>query len=157
MVINNEIRAFSDFLNSCWDIVIPLLLGRPYSSDEGSIGDWLQVNWEILVEKKVLHQDEYLEIYGDGADFYGASSRMTDIEASPTFSIKVVLNNEGIIDLLNNELISNLEFAFDRLVGFKDGFYINAPPFNYVLIQDDSMGIERVLPLRSVKFELKLL
>lgn len=68
MEIDKAIRIFSDFLNSSWEIVTPLLIDRNYTSDESSIGDWLQSNWEILVKKKVLKQNEYLEIYSDGAD-----------------------------------------------------------------------------------------
>ena len=68
MEIDKAIRIFSDFLNSSSEIVTPLLIDRHYTSDESSIGDWLQANWEILVEKKVLKQNEYLEIYSDGAD-----------------------------------------------------------------------------------------
>lgn len=154
MEIDKAIRIFSNFLNSSWGIVTPLLIERSYTSDESSIDDWLQSNWEVLVERKVLALDEYLESYGNGADFYGISCRMTDIEALPKFSVKIILGNENVKDLLNNEILINVEFPFDKLVGFKNGFHTNSPPFNYVLIQDDD-GIERVLQLESVKFELK--
>lgn len=153
MEINQTVRAFASFLNASWDIVIPLLLGREYTSDESSVGDWLQSNWEILVEKKILKQNEYLEIYSDGADYNGASSRMNDIEALPTHTLKIFAN-DGAVDLLSNEIISNnAEFEFDRLVGFQDGFYVNQPPFNYAIITDDS-GMEMVLPLDKISFEL---
>lgn len=154
MEINKEIRAFASFLNTSWDIVVPLLSGREYTSDESSIGGWLQANWEILVEKKILKQNEYLEIYSDGADYNGASSRMNDIEALPTHNLTVFLNDKAV-DILNNEtIISKEELQFDRLVGFQDGFYINQPPFNYVLLIDNS-GIERVLSLDQITFILQ--
>ena len=154
MEIDKAIKIFSDFLNSSWNIVTPLLIDRSYTSDESSSGDWLQTNWEILVEKKVLKQNEYLEIYGDGADYNGASSRISDIEAMPTHTFRVFLDDESI-DILNNEIISNkVEFEFDRLVGFQNGFYVNLPPFNYVLLTDSS-GMERVLSLDKITFELQ--
>lgn len=154
MEINQTIRTFASFLNASWDIVVPLLSGREYTSDESSIGDWLQANWEILVEKKILKQNEYLEIYSDGADYNGASSRMNDIEALPTHNLTVFLNDKAV-DILNNETIfSKEELEFDRLVGFQDGFYINQPPFNYVLLIDNS-GIERVLSLDQINFKLQ--
>jgi hypothetical protein len=154
MEIDKAIRIFSDFLNSSWGIVIPLLFDRSYTSNESSISDWLQTNWEILVERKVLQLNEYLEFYGDGADYYGKSCRMTDIDAIPIFSIKVILDKIEIDDLLNKETLINTNFAFNKLVGFQNGFYINAPPFNYVLVQDEDIGIDRVLPLESIKFAL---
>ena len=154
MEINKEIRAFASFLNTSWDIVVPLLSGREYTSDESSIGGWLQANWEILVEKKILKQNEYLEIYSDGADYNGASSRMNDIEALPTHNLTVFLHDKAV-DILNNEIVINKEeLEFDRLVGFQDGFYTNQPPFNYVLLIDNS-GIERVLSLDKITFKLQ--
>jgi len=154
MEINQAVRIFSSFLNASWDIVMPLLLSREYTSDDSSIGDWLQANWEMLVEKKILKQDEYLEIYSDGADYNGASSRMNDIEALPTHTLTAFPNSKAV-DVLNNEIISSKEaFEFDRLVGFQNGFYINQPPFNYALLNDSS-GVERVLSLDEITFKLQ--
>jgi hypothetical protein len=114
----------------------------------------LQANWEILVEKKILKQNEYLEIYSDGADCNSASSRINDIEALPTHYLSVFLNDKAV-DILNNEtIISKEEHEFDRLVGFQDGFYINQPPFNYALLADSS-GMERVFSLDEITFELQ--
>lgn len=73
MQIDKAIKNFADFLNSSWLIVYPLLVERSYTSNEESINDWLQANWELLVERKVLNINEYLEVYGDGADYHGAS------------------------------------------------------------------------------------
>ncbi|MBS1761159.1 MAG: hypothetical protein JST23_13660 [Bacteroidetes bacterium] len=154
MDISQEIKAFASFLNASWDVVVPLLSGREYTSDESSIGNWLQANWEILVERKVLKLYEYLEIYSDGADYNGASSRMNDIEAMPTHNLNVFSNGKAV-DILNNETISSKEeFEFDRLVGFQNGFYTNHPPFNYALLIDSS-GIERVLSLNEITFKLQ--
>lgn len=154
MDINQAVKVFAAFLNASWDIVTPLLSGREYTSDESSVGDWLQANWEILVEKKVLKQEKYLEIYSDGADYNGASSRMNDIEAIPTHTLKAFPNDKAV-DILNNEVIGGkLELEFDRLVGFQSGFYTNRPPFNYALL-NDSLGMERVLSLDEITFELQ--
>ncbi len=152
MEINQAVRIFASFLNVSWNIVMPLVSGREYTADESSIGDWLQANWEILVERKVLHLNQYLEIYGEGADYNGGSSRMNDIEATPTHTLKLFAIDEAV-DILNNETISSkVRFEFDRLVGFQNGFYLNAPPFNYALVQDDET--ERVFKLENIKFEL---
>jgi hypothetical protein len=153
MDIDKALRIFSTFLNSSWKSVAPLLIERSYTSDESSIGDWLQVNWEILVEKKVLKQNEYLEIYSDGADYYGSSSRMVDIEAKPTHTIKVFSNGEAN-DVLNSEIITNkAEFQFERFVGFENGYYVDQPPFNYALVSENS-GLERVLAIEKIIFLL---
>lgn len=157
MDIDKAIRIFSEFLNSCWKNVLPSLENRTYTTNESSINDWLQANWELLVERKVLPLNEYLEIYGEGADFNGRSSRITDIQSIPQYSIKVISCCSDLVDLLNNTEVGNSELTFEKLVGFENGFYIDNPPFNYVLTQDESSGIERVFSMEKVKFELKSL
>lgn len=155
MKIDKAIRIFSDFLNKSWDTIAPLLSGRAYTSDENAKSDWLQSNWEMLVERKVLQLNEYLEVYGEGADFNGESSRITDIESMPTHSVKVLVGRSK--DILNNLEMEPAEYDFERLVGFKNGFYIDVPPFNFTLVQDNNIGCERVFLLEEVKFELQFI
>src|SRR5690606_2936732 len=107
MDIDKAIRVFSDFLNKSWGVIIPLLSDRSYTTDESSKSDWLQSNWEILVERKVLQLNEYLEVYGEGADFNGVSSRITNIGSFPTHFVKVLVNNDK--DILNNSEIESSE------------------------------------------------
>lgn len=151
MNIDNIIKLFSNFLDASWDSVTPLLLGRTYTSDVDSINDWMQANWELLIERSILPLNEYLEVYGDGADFNGASSRITDINKVATYHFSVFVR-EGI-DLLTNEKVSNSSYSFDKLVGFESGFYTISPPFKYVLVSDYN-NIERVFYIENVRFEL---
>ena len=152
MEINQAIRIFASFLNVSWDIVIPLLSNRAYTTDQSSIGDWLQSNWEMLVERKVLNINEYLEIYSDGADYNRGSSRMNDIESMPTHTLRIFIDDDAI-DILSNEIIRRKsEFVFERLVGFQNGFYVDVAPFNYALALDGET--ERLFKLENVKFEL---
>ncbi len=155
MNLDTAIRVFAKFINDAWFTVMPLVKDRNYTSDESSISDWLQSNWEILVERKILEINQYLEIYGEGADFNGASSRITDIDALPNFSIKVNQSSkEQIFDLLNDEYVSIGNADFVELVSFKDNFYFKEPNFDYVLLGDD-IGMERVVSIDDIKFELE--
>lgn len=159
MQIDKAIKKFADFLNSSWLIVYPLLVERSYTSNEESINDWLQANWELLVERKVLNINEYLEVYGDGADYHGASSRIIDIEALPTFKVTVNLqkNTNIILDILNDEYVAFENATFSKIVGFEKGFYLIEPAFKYVLFTDDVLGIERVVALDDIEFGLERL
>ena len=149
------VRYFAKFLNESWATVIPLLEDRSYTTNESSIADWLQSNWEILVERKVLKLNEYLDVYGEGADFNGASSRITDASALPNYAIKVNSRfGKKIPDLLNDEQVLITDSDFLELVSFKDGFYQKEPQFEFVLLEDD-IGVERVVPIEEVKFELQ--
>lgn len=158
MEIDKAIRTFVDFLNSSWIIVSPLLLNRDYTSNEDSINDWLQANWELLVERKVLKVNEYLEVYGEGADYNGASSRIADPEALPNFKVIVkTKNGNSVLDILNNEQVRFEKSTFDKIVGFKNGFYTLEPEFKYVLITDDNLGLERVVAITDIEFGLERL
>jgi hypothetical protein len=158
MKIDNAIRIFVNFLNSSWATASPLLLNRDYTSDEDSINDWLQANWELLVERKVLKVNEYLEGYGEGADYNGGSSRIADPEALPNFKVIVKLKSSNkIFDILNNEHVILENIVFEKIVGFKNGFYVIEPEFKYVLITDNNLGLERVITLDEVEFELERL
>lgn len=155
MELDTAIRLFVDFLNSSWDIVSQLLSNRYDTSDENSIDDWLQANWELLVERKVLKVNEYLEIYGSGADYNGSSSRIIDPEALANFRVDIkTKKGHETFDLLNNEQVELQNMTFENFVGFKNGFYIQEPPFKYALITDDRLGIERVVAINDLQFEL---
>lgn len=151
MNVNEIIKYFSDFLNVSWNCAIPLLSERAYTSNEDSINDWMQANWELLVERKILPLNEYLEVYGDGADFNGVSSRITDMNRVATYYLSVSIY--AGVDLLTNEKVNNSIFLFEKFVGFKAGFYTVAPPFKYVLVLD-SNDVERVFHIESTIFEL---
>lgn len=152
MEIKEIIKIFSIFLNQSWGVIYPLMKNRTYTTEENSVNDWLQSNWEILVERKILELDEYLEIYGEGADLNGESSRITDIKALPTHKIKIIVKKA--IDVLNNEEIENQEYDFDKLVGFKDSFYCESPPFNFVFVIDDC-DKERVFPIVDIDCKIE--
>jgi hypothetical protein len=155
MAIDKAIKIFAQFLNNSWITASQLLIDRSYTTNEDSINDWLQANWELLVERKVLMINEHLEVYGEGADFNGSSSRITDISALPNFKLKIKSKNgNDVLDVLNNEKVRLNNVTFDKIVGFKNGFYKLVPDFSYVLITDDNLGIERVVALDDIEFEL---
>lgn len=151
--IDIAIRHFAEFMNESWASVMPLLEDRSYTTNESSIADWLQLNWEILVERKVLKLNQYLEVYGEGADFNGASSRITDVSALPNYAVKVRFGKE-VYDFLNDESVFITNSDFIEFVSFKDGFYQREPNFEFVLLEDNS-GLERVVPIEEVKFDLE--
>ena len=152
VTLDSAIKSFAKFLNSSWDIVLPLLLNGSYTLDESSIGDWMQANWELLVERKLLAHNEYIEIYGAGADFNGASSRITDPEALPNFRISINSKNSTVYDYLSKKEITLQNCVFNELVSFKNDFYKTEPNFEYVLL--DEKNIERVLKLSDITFKL---
>ncbi len=154
MNINNVIQVYADFLNKSWNVIQPLLKDRDYTSFEETCNDWLQCCWEMLVERKVLSLNHYLDIYGEGADFYGTSSRITDINEVPTHVVKIKSTNSNeVFDLLNETYIDINNLNFEKLVGFKNGYYSLSTPFDYVLLSD-SQNQQFVVALSDLGFYL---
>jgi len=147
MNIDSAIRIYAEFLNASWNIVNPLLENRGYNTKEQCAYDWLQANWELLVERKVLPLDCYLTVYGSGADFNKASSRITDVNALPTHDVNVWIE-EGM-DLLNGVILKQTCCCFEELVNFKEPF------FNCVLATDLINHTERIFSLSDIVFQLK--
>jgi hypothetical protein len=111
-------------------------------------GQFLNASWNSV---------EYLQVYGDGADLNGSSSRITDFKSIATHRIVVKSRvSENLFDILNNvNLEENGAYEFDKFVGFENGFYNMIPIFSHLLVYDNSSNIERVFKISDVDFELQ--
>lgn len=155
MQVDKITKSFATFLSSSWNSVQPLLKNRSYTDDEASLYDWIQANWELLIERKILSLNNYLEPYGQGADFNGSSSRITDIEAIATHTLRVY-SKKPVREYLNNQIIDTLSFEliFEEFVTIENHFYTYSPPFDYTLTRD-KQGEKRVFHLDDIFFEIK--
>lgn len=156
--VTTLIKEFSKFLNISMPLVQNIIKGHSINTgaiDEYIQDDWLQANWEFLVEYG-LGVGIFLEVYGNGADCYGASSRITYNTALPTHFITCKSNSESpLTDLLSkNELLNeDTNLILDRLVAMTDdGWYAELSPFDKVLCRlgDD----EVILNLDELEFSL---
>jgi len=95
--LQDVLEDFRQFLLSNFEEMSELL-------SDNLLADWLQANWEIIVESRLQEMQlipSLLDVYGDGADCNGASSRVSLPDLSPKCSIQVkegyVLHSFGII------------------------------------------------------------
>ncbi|WHI49534.1 hypothetical protein P3339_13755 [Microbulbifer sp. MLAF003] len=119
------------------------------------INDWLQSNWEILVESQICFQGkEFLEVYGEGADCNVASSRVWLPDAQPTHKIIVLIEKYSYNLLKDNPIVKPDEgqIIFDRFVSWDGERYGYNAPLDYLLA--DKAGEELLLPLEHVKFSV---
>jgi len=132
--INHRLNIFIKFLNNSWQTMQPL-----FDSDKtGSLQiDWLQANWEMIVEGAFPANEFILESYGDGADCNGASSRVLYPNRLPTHRITVAgSNGEAVYDVLGRQKLdtSDEPIIFDRFVGFdRKSWYFEKPIFTHFL------------------------
>jgi hypothetical protein len=106
--ISNVIIQFSIFLNASWAHVSPFFNDSKEINE--NISNWLQANWEILVESAVCKSGEFLDLYGDGADFdESESSRVTYKSISATHYVGVNKKKDVIFDYHTKKSIENLD------------------------------------------------
>ena len=108
------LKIFSELLVAYWENLESL---SKYDTTESLKIDWLQANWELIVEGLLDGKNLVLEPYGDGADCNGASSRVLYPDRLPTHRLICKSSSGGLIfDFLNDqELDTSKEgIIFDR-------------------------------------------
>ena len=150
------IMRFRDFISNNWEFIS--VLDARDESDALRI-DWLQANWEMIVEQQLQIPPIILEVYGDGAD-NGKSSRIQSAEQLPTHRVICEpLRGSTYFDLLKDTSVDagSDKLWFDRFVNFgKDGWYYEEPPFEQALCFDSNQT-EVVVNLKDIKFKVQSL
>ena len=133
---------FACFLDASWPTMQPA-----FNDDKTSTLkiDWLQANWELIVEGGLLPKRVTLHPYGDGADCNGASSRVLYPERAETHRIVLeAKHGHPLFDYLGKSKIDTTHKAivFDRFVSVRaDGWYYECPPFTHILAEDNEARI----------------
>ncbi len=143
---------FRSFLSASWVVVMKYTEAR---NDESLILDWMQANWEILVETTLCTQpNEYLEVYGDGADCNGDSSRVWMPKALPTHRIVCLPSQEfEVVDEISKSQLDPGNKTFNRFVSWNQFQYQDCPPFDFALLED--VNNIYIVPVSSITFHLK--
>lgn len=123
--------------------------------------DWLQANWEMLIEGAVsMHPDYgmqavFLQIYGEGADYHGSSSRLLEPNATLTHHVRCYpRHGESIQDKLTDQARESPQegFFFGEFVSWDGSWFYRQPPFDHVLVRSDDG--EAVFPCDGLRFDL---
>lgn len=151
--VDRLIRSFSRLLHLSWSEIEQ---ASQHVQTGSYLEDWLQANWEMFVEG-ALPPGTFLEVYGDGADCNGASSRVYMPEAIPTHRIICLpkADDTKVVDRLGG---GEIEFgpdglSLDRLVAIEETKYAEEPPFDCVLICVDDAH-PRAAHFDDLRFEL---
>ncbi len=100
--------------------------------------DWLQANWEILVEAVLCKSGEFLEVYGDGADCNGSSSRVCFSDALPTHKIICRTKDKECfeaVDKLSGEIVETHNTLFHSFTFFDGENYFLNKTLNAVVFE----------------------
>ena len=135
MNTNKIVSEYRVFLCQSWSSVERMV--QEVGDSENLRLDWLQANWEILVEAAMCKTpDETLEVYGDGAECNGASSRVWLPDAWPTHKI-VCSPTEGsrAVDVISSQPIELHRYEFGQFVAWNGKHYAVDVPFDHVLME----------------------
>lgn len=154
MIINEILEDYVSLLRLYWPSIEQLISTDATGSFKD---DWLQANWELIVERQLMSSDMYLEVYGDGADCNDASSRGLFPEKIATHIIVLKSNSEDeVYDILGESYIDSDDdnIIFQRFVTIKeDGWYYEETPFDMIeaLYKDETI----VVDFNTVNAELR--
>lgn len=157
MNFNNQINEYADFLNQSFRYIYNYTKKIQENEDYLTWADqvengYLQFMWEIMVESELRKKADFLEPYGDGADFYGTSSRV--IYPKENATKKIVIFAKNSIDAASNKLIINQPFDFIKLIHFDGQFYCQKAPFDHVLCEN-GIGKKFIFKLNEIDFLLE--
>jgi hypothetical protein len=138
--IDDVILLFTRFLEASWDRVCDV--GQVVNNAEAPnfTSDWLQANWEMLVEVAIGNVP--LAIYGEGADVHPDSSRVFSPPGweLPTHVVVCLPKRGTSIHDSNGRL---REFppeglAIDELGTVNEGYFDRGPPFDHVMLAEET-------------------
>jgi hypothetical protein len=165
MILTNEaLNNFRNFLISSWSAYMACNSHLSNTEIEDRDGDWLQANWEILVEASITEPGEYLWFYGDGgADCNGMSSRVWLPAAIPTHRVVCKIKKNVICkDVLNGkevnaDEIKNMEFLQFTALTKNGKWYENALPFDYILLSPPIVVDNILISIDDIYFDIERL
>lgn len=145
--LDKLIDIYRALLNAFWEKMQIFV-----SEEDGDalLNDWKQANWELIVECNLYSEGRvFLQPYGEGADYYGESSRILRPDALPTHSVCCV-SIKNVADRLtgNPVIFPQNGLPIECFVTVQEGWYFEKSPFDCVLILKDDeqlvIGVEDV-------------
>lgn len=139
MNVNNIILQFVYFINNSYEGINELSKQIEYNNRNIILADkvengFYQFVWEIIVESQLCFNKEYLEPYGDGADFYEKSSRV--IYPEKWADKKICINVTNKLDCFSMKSISAQNLDLVKFVHYNGSEYSVSKPFDFVLCED---------------------
>jgi len=139
--ITKEINVFREFLLRNWGFFSFFNdTNRDSLEEEERLENWLEANWEIIVECEICTPNETLQHYGNGADM-GMSSKIFSFRTN--YSMIRCESKEGLLfDYLSTSNVDVNGYNFYQFVT-KSGpnYYKSRAPFDYALLDKDGQEI----------------
>ncbi|OAV43232.1 hypothetical protein [Lewinella sp. 4G2] len=155
--VNYAVKRFADFLNQHWtslQLYVHSLKNIDEFAHKDILNDWLQFHWELYVETAILPTDNYLEVYGEGADCSINSERVRFPDRIPTHYISAIPSfGQPLLDILSNAQINFDGSSVYKFVNFDGYFYSEKAPYDHLLLED-KQGNYFLVAINNVTFIL---
>lgn len=139
MKIEDLVLNFKCFMISSWPQLENIMGNLDWDDQPYFLDDWLQANWELIVERQLEIEGIVLPAYGYNQD---TEARYTKVGFSETH--KVVCNIAGV----------DKEKLFLKLVSKSDAGFSLEPPFDHVLVKGIGNKELEYYNIGDVKFSL---
>lgn len=148
--VTKHILKFKNFLNKCWGELDKLMENHDWENDGEFLDEWVQVNWEFLVERELLKLHGYLSPLA-------CNAHITPYKGK--FFYKLICEVDKNIELKDwIQKTFNYEDEELLLSGFRaeyDATFGLYPPFDYI----EACTIDRrkiyIVPITACRFFLK--
>ncbi|MDB6081209.1 MAG: hypothetical protein JWO53_481 [Chlamydiia bacterium] len=143
--VTEHITKFRDFLCICWPSIDSLMAGHDWHEDDNFIDDWLEANWELLVERELLRGEGFLKSFGMSP----SASRVISPNQKPTYAVYAKSNN-----LLFDMRRTTLSLPTDQKLrlfslGSSERYFGLYPPFDAAVVFADVSKKYFYTPLTS--------
>ena len=148
--VSVQMSKFRDFLNHSWADLDLLMSEHDWDEDGNFTNEWVQVNWEFLVERQLLKNNGFLQTYAN-------SNRVSNPDALVTnFIVCVPKANEVLYDDKTNiQIPENLKLVFSDFEKKLDVSYGWYPPFDYATVYTEDRKKYFDVPVKSIEFILE--
>lgn len=140
MSINQLIINFHSILVSSWPSMSKILEHLDWDESPYFLNDWMQANWELMVEKQALGQGQFLAPYGYDSS---AGSRYTYKDCKLTHQVTCKKKGKP-----------TSQYYFLCFVSKLDGAFKIEPPFDFIDVVHIETKDILTLALEEVEFSI---
>lgn len=138
MSTNQLIINFRNFLIHCWPTIQNVMDHIAWDDSPYYLDDWMQANWELLVEKPATKSGEFLATYGYLKD---SECRYTNKGVSITHKITC-----------QQLTSSEAKYDFIKFISKKNEAYWISPPFELVLVENIETKKRTYIPHSDLEY-----
>lgn len=131
--VTDHIQKFRKFLLDCWADLDSLLENHDWDNDQYLTLEWIQSNWEFLVERQLLKKGSYLSCIG----FSHQEKRIMFPNVKVTHEIVCLSKRDDFFVDDESKIIipRDCRLIFKGFLKKMDGSYGLYPPFDYAFVR----------------------